>query len=148
MYCYHVPPFRTLCLLVFYHTATVIHLYIPRVPSQAVIWLFWCQVFVSEDHPVLLRETGFHSHCLLNKTPWFIICNALRFAFTSLLPNRAVGLSAPLCSIIQSLKCFAQTQATLHATTGRSTETWVHKAFHKDFSMDSQKLSYTHRLVY
>lgn len=85
-----------LCLLVFYHTAIIIHLYIPRVPSQAVTWLFWCQVFVSEGHPVLLRETGSHSHCLLNKTLWFIICNSVCFAFTSFLPNGAAGLSAGL----------------------------------------------------
>lgn len=86
------------------------HLYIPRVPSQAVTWLFWCQVFVFEGHPVLLRETGFHSHCLWNKTLWFIICNSLWFAFTSFLPTGAAGLSAALCFIIQPLKCFAQTQ--------------------------------------
>lgn len=39
----------------------------------------------------------------------------------------------------------------LNATAGWSTcptATWVHKAFHKDFSRDSQKLCYAHRPVY
>lgn len=133
-----------LCIPVFLHTTTVIQLYIPQVPSRAITWLFWCQVFVSEGHPVLLRETGFHSHCLLNKRLHY----HLQFTMLCIYIFPTYWSIRSFCGFLlhnSTIEMLSTDTAALHATAGWTscpTATRIHKAFHKAFSMNSQKGSY------